>query len=92
MTQLEINQAFARSPQAKGRVVRLVTELRHATASTIAEAQAVLDRYLPRFNAGFWVEAAQSKPVYRTLDPALDLGAILAFQQPRTVALSLPPA
>ena len=94
MTELGINQVFARSPQAKGRVKcfagtfqdRLVTELRHAAAATIAEAQAVLDRYLPGFNARFRVEAAQSEPAYRAPDPALDLGAILAFRQPRTVA------
>ncbi len=94
MTELGINQVFARSPQAKGRVERfagtfqdrLVTELRHANAATIAEAQAVLERFLPRFNARLRVEAAQSEPAYRALDPTLDLGAILAFRHPRAVA------
>ncbi|MCY4619176.1 MAG: hypothetical protein OXD50_11620 [Chloroflexi bacterium] len=104
MTELGISQVFARSPQAKGRVERLAgsfqdrlaTELRHAAAATIAEAQAVLERFLPRFNARFRVEAAHAEPAYRALAPALDLaldlGAILAFRQPRTVARSLPPA
>ena len=52
---------------------RLVTELRLASATTIAEAQAVLERFLPRFNARFTVAT-------------LDLGAVLAFWHTRTVA------
>ena len=65
---------------------RLVTELRLASATTIGEAQAVLERFLPRFNARFAVAARQPEPAWRPLDPALDLGAILAFRHTRTVA------
>ena len=65
---------------------RLVTELRLTSATTIAEAQAVLERFLPRFNARFAVAASQREPAWRPLDPALDLGAILAFRHTRTVA------
>ena len=65
---------------------RLVTELRLASATTIAEAQAVLDRFLPRFNARFAAAARQPEPAWRPLDPALDLGAVLAFRHTRTVA------
>ena len=94
MRELRIRQIFARSPQAKGRVERmagtfqdrLVTEPRLASASTIAEAQAVLERFLPRFNARFAVAARQREPAWRPLDPALDLGAVLAFRHTRTVA------
>ena len=94
MRELGISLIFARSPQAKGRVERaagtfqdrLVAELRHARASTIPEAQPVLERFLPRFNARFRVPAAEGEVAYRPLDPALDLGAILAFRHPRTVA------
>ena len=94
MRELGVTQIFARSPQAKGRVERaagtfqdrLVTELSDASASTIAEAQAVLERFLPRFNARFAVAASQREPAWRPLDPALDLGAILAFRHTRTVA------
>ena len=94
MRELGITQIFARSPQAKGRVERaagtfqdrLVTELRHASASTIPEAHAVLDRFLPRFNARFRVPAAQPVVAYRPLDPALPLASILSFRHPRTVA------
>ena len=94
MAELGVRLIFARSPQAKGRVERmagtfqdrLVTELRLASATTIAEAQAVLERFLPRFNARFAVAARQREPAWRPLDPALDLGAILAFRHTRTVA------
>ena len=94
MQELGIRLIFARPPQAKGRVERmagtfqdrLVTELRLASASTIAEAQAVLERFLPRFNARFAVAAQQPEAAWRPLDPALDLGAVLAFRHTRTVA------
>ena len=94
LAELGVRLIFARSPQAKGRVERmagtfqdrLVTELRLASATTIAEAQAVIERFLPRFNARFAVAASQREPAWRPLDPALDLGAILAFRHTRTVA------
>ena len=94
MRELGITHIFARSPQAKGRVERaagtfqdrLVTELSDASASTIAEAQTVLERFLPRFNARFRVPAAEPEVAYRPLDPALPLGSILGFRHPRSVA------
>ena len=94
MAELGVRLIFARSPQAKGRVERmvgtfqdrLVTELRLASASTIAEAQAVLERFLPRFNARFAVAARQREPAWRPLGSTLDLGAVLAFRHTRTVA------
>ena len=63
LAELGVRLIFARSPQAKGRVERmagtfqdrLVTELRLASATTIGEAQAVIERFLPRFNARFAV-------------------------------------
>ena len=94
MAELGITHVFARSPQAKGRVERaagtfqdrLVTELRHAGASTIPEAQTVLERFLPRFNARFRVPAAEAEVAYRPLDPELPLASILSFRHARTVA------
>ena len=94
MRELGITQIFARSPQAKGRVERaagtfqdrLVTELSDASASTIAEAQIVLERFLPRFNARFRVPAAEPEVAYRPLDRALPLASILGFRHPRSVA------
>ena len=63
-----------------------MSELRLASATTIGEAQAVIARFLPRFNARFAVAAQQPEPAWRPLDPALDLGAILAFRHTRSVA------
>ena len=68
MGELSIEQIFARSPQAKGRVERmngtfqdrLVSELRLAGAATIDQANAVLRDFLPRFNNQFRVPAQQS--------------------------------
>ena len=93
MRELGITQIFARSPQAKGRVERaagtfqdrLVTELSDASASTIPESQAVLERFLPRFNARFRVPAAEPEVAYRPLDRALPLASI-GFRHPRSVA------
>ena len=94
MAELGITHVFARSSRAKGRVERaagtfqgrLVTELRHAGASTIPEAQVVLERFLPRFNARFRVLAAEADVAYRPLDPELPLASILSFRHARTVA------
>jgi hypothetical protein len=67
MDDLAIELIEARSPQAKGRVERLfgtfqdrlVKELREANASTLEEANDVLARYLPAFNARFSVPPAE---------------------------------
>ena len=66
MGELGVQLIFARSPQAKGRVERaagtlqdrLVTELRLARATTIDDANRVLDDFLPRFNERFWCAVA----------------------------------
>ena len=63
MDELGVQMIFALSPQAKGRVERaagtfqdrLVTELRLAGASSIVEANGVLEQFLPRYNRRFRV-------------------------------------
>ncbi len=78
MVELSIQQIFARSPQAKGRVERtagtfqdrLVTELRLAHARTIDQANAVLRDFLPRYNGRFAVPAELPDPAYRTGTPS----------------------
>ena len=68
MRELGIQQIFALSPQAKGRVERmletfqdrLVTELRLASANTIDQAKDVLQEFLPRFNARIAVAVARA--------------------------------
>lgn len=89
-----MHQVFARSPEAKGRVervagtfqYRLVTELRPAGASTMAEANRVLIGFLSRYNERFGVLPAQPTSAYRPADPALELEAVLCFKHRRKVA------
>lgn len=92
--ELGMTQLFARSPEAKGRVERaagtfqdrLVAELRLAGASTIEEANAVLEAFLPRFNERFGVPATRPESAYRPVDPGLDIGGVLCFKERRRVA------
>ncbi|MGW8180844.1 MAG: hypothetical protein ACWGQW_19100, partial [bacterium] len=94
MRELGVTQIFARSPEAKGRVERangtfqdrLVAELRLANASTLAEANSVLESFLPRFNQRFGVPAAQPELAYRSVDHGLDIDAVLCNKEMRRVA------
>ena len=66
---------------SKGRVERmaetfqdcLLTELRLAGASSIGEANSVLEQFLPRFNRRFRVPPQYPEPAFRPLDPELCL-------------------
>ena len=92
--QVGVRQIFARSPQAKGRVERmaetfqdrLVTELRLADARTIHQATAVLQDFLPRFNARFVVQPEHPEAAYRPMTSDLCLAETLCFKHTRKVA------
>ena len=94
MDELGIQMIFALSPQAKGRVERaagtfqdrLVTELRLSGASSIGEANGVLEQFLPRFNRRFRVPPQYPESAFRALDPELCLEQILCFKHHRKVA------
>ncbi len=94
MDELGIQMIFAQSPQAKGRVERtagtfqdrLITELRLAGATTIEQANTVLDQFLPRYNRRFQVPPQHPEPAFRPLDPELCLEQILCFKHRRRVA------
>jgi transposase len=94
LSELGICQVFARSPEAKGRVERmagtfqdrLASELRLAGASTMTDANRVLQDFLPRFNERFRVPPIQAGPAYRPLEGSLELGAILCFKHSRKIA------
>ena len=94
MDELGIQMIFALSPQAKGRVERaagtfqdrLVTELRLAGASSIGEANGVLERFLPRYNRRFRVPPQCSESAYRPLGSDLCLDRVLCFKHRRKVA------
>ena len=94
LRELGVRQVFARSPEAKGRVERmagtfqdrLVSELRLAGATTMADANSVLWKFLPGFNQRFGVPPAQMELAYRPLAPGLDLAATLCFKHECKVA------
>ena len=65
---------------------RLVTELRLAGAGTIAEANEVLNSFLPRFNGKFGVQAEQDCPACRSLEQSVSLDGILCFNHRRKVS------
>jgi transposase len=93
LKELGVNLILAGSPQAKGRIERLwgtfqdrlVSELRLARAKTKAQAQAVLERYLPVHNRKFSRPAATSLPAWRKVDSD-QIEQSLCFKQQRTVA------
>ena len=94
MRELGIQQIFARSPQAKGRVERmastfqdrLVTELRLAGATTMDQANEVLQEFLPRFNPRFAVAAEQPEAAYRPVPADLCLTETVTIKHTRKVA------
>ena len=94
MDELGVQLIFAQSPQAKGRVERaagtfqdrLVTELRLAGATTIDDANRVLEGFLPRFNGRFKVPARESEAAYRAVDEEVRLDRVLCFKYRRRVA------
>ena len=64
---------------------RLVTELRLADARTIGQATALLQDFLPRFNARFAVQPEHTDAAYRPVAPDLCLSETLCFKHPRKV-------
>jgi hypothetical protein len=94
LEELEIGLILANSPQAKGRVERfnktaqdrLVKELRLAGATTIDQANEVLDKtFLRWFNRRCTVKAASGNNAHRPLDPSMNLPGILSIQDKRKV-------
>ena len=91
MNELGVEVIHAHSPAAKGRIERLfqtlqdrlVKELRLAGASTLAEANQVLQLYLPLYNQRFRVQAAQPTDLHRRVPARLDLDAVLCLKTQR---------
>jgi len=94
LQELGIRWIAAHSPQAKGRIERLfgslqdrlVAELRLAHAQTRADAQRVLARFLPRYNARFARRPVDPAPAWRPAPPAQILETICCLKEQRTVA------
>jgi transposase len=93
LEELTVTLIPAGSPQAKGRIERLwgtfqdrlVSELRLAGAKTQAQAQAVLERYLPEHNRKFSKPAAKSQSAWRKVS-STQIEQALCFKDQRTVA------
>lgn len=95
LAEFQIERILANSPQAKGRIERLwgtaqdrlVKELRLAKASTLEEANAVLEKvFIPWFNRHCTVKPASENDAHRPLGRGHDLWAILSHQEQRMVA------
>ena len=92
MRDLGVQQIFALSPQAKGRVERmlqtfqdrLVTELRLAGASNIDQAKEVQE-FLPKINARFAVAAEYPETAYRPVPAELSLTETICIKDTRKV-------
>lgn len=94
LAEVGVRPIGAHSPQAKGRIERLwgtfqdrlVSELRRAAAVDLEAANAVLARYLPRFNSRFGVPAAIEQPAWRPWTSPWPIESVLCFHYPRRVA------
>jgi hypothetical protein len=94
LRELGIGSILAYSPQAKGRIERsfltaqdrLVKHLRLAKVSTIAGANAFLEKeYWPEWNMHFARPLADFPNQHRTLTPQLELAAILCHMEERVI-------
>ena len=90
---LGIEIIWADSPQAKGRIERawgtfqdrLVSELRLAGASTLEEANVVLERYRREHNRRFARQPKDRRPAWRKLPKGQSLAEICSFHTVATV-------
>ena len=57
-----------------------------AVASSLEEANRVLEEFLPRFNERFGVPAAQPGSAYREVPEELDMDGVLCVKELRRVA------
>jgi transposase len=93
LDELGIQQIPAFSPQAKGRIERawrtcqdrLVSELRLARATTLPQANAVLQLFCADYNQRFAHPAADAARDFRSLPPRFDLDRCLSFRYQRVV-------
>ena len=93
LEELGIEQIPAYSPQAKGRIERawrtcqdrLVSELRLARATSLAEANLVLARFCTDYNQRFARPAAESTRDFRSLPRRFDLARCLSLHYRRVV-------
>jgi hypothetical protein len=97
MQELDIQIICANSPQAKGRVERVIQtlqdrlpkEMRLRGIANMTDGNAYLSEFLKDFNQRFAVEARSSVNAHRPLTPKDDLARILTWQETRTLSKNL---
>ena len=97
MLELDIQILCANSPQAKGRVERVIQtlqdrlpkEMRLRGISNMAQGNAYLPEFLLDFNIRFGEEPRSSVDAHRPLTPKDDLARILAWQETRCLSKNL---
>lgn len=97
MQELDIQIICANSPQAKGRVERVIQtlqdrlpkELRLRGISNMAEGNAYLPEFIADLNQRFAVEPRSSVNAHRPLTAKDDLARILTWQETRTLSKNL---
>lgn len=97
MQDLDIQIICANTPQAKGRVERviqtlqdrLVKELRLRNISNMAAGNAYLPEFIADFNQRFAVEPRSLVNAHRTITSKDDLATILTWQEARTISKNL---
>lgn len=93
LEELGVEVIHAQSPQAKGRIERLfgvfqdrlVKEMRLRGITTKAQANALLEEYLPLYNDRFGVCPANEADVHVPLPSHIDLNRYLCIKRERTV-------
>ena len=97
MQELDLQIICANSPQAKGRVERVIQtlqdrlpkEMRLRGISNMTDGNAYLPEFLQDFNPRFAVEARSSVNAHRPLTTKEDLARILTWQERRTLSKNL---
>jgi transposase len=91
---LGVEQIFALTPQAKGRVERLFATLQDRLCAELDQQgirdlrdanRFVSNGFMKRFNRRFAVAPAKSEPAYLPVAPAMDLGREISFRYRRSV-------
>jgi hypothetical protein len=90
---LDIGPAFAKTPQAKGRVERLFKTLQDRLGAMleldgikeIAGANEYAQAFVGRFNEKYAVPAQESQKAWRKTDPRLDLTRVLSLKYEATI-------
>lgn len=97
MLELEIEIICANTPQAKGRVERVIQtlqdrlpkEMRLRGIGSLAEGNVYLPEFIQDFNARFAEEPRSAVNAHRLLTPKDDLARILTWQERRTLSKNL---